>query len=60
MFRKTTDSIQEYEHYTLDAVWSDKSTIFSVTFHRSRRGFAPEANVAAIGRPKMALLGPRC
>ena len=26
----------------------------SVTFHRSRRGFAPEANVATIGRPKMA------
>ena len=26
----------------------------SATFHSSRRGFAPEANVAAIGRPKMA------
>ena len=26
----------------------------SATFHSSRRGFAPEANVAAIRRPKMA------
>ena len=28
----------------------------SATFHSSRRGFVPEANVAAIGRPKMAYL----
>ena len=28
----------------------------SATFHRSRHGFAPEAIVAAIGRPKMAYL----
>ncbi|KAK2184069.1 hypothetical protein NP493_283g00013 [Ridgeia piscesae] len=32
----------------------------SATFHRLRRRFAPEANVAAIGRPKMAYLGLRC
>ena len=30
----------------------------SATFHRSRRGFAQEANVAVIGRPKMAYLRP--
>ena len=28
----------------------------SATFHRSRRTFVPEANVAAIGQPKMAYL----
>ena len=33
-----------------------KRPFVSAKFHRSRRRFVPEANVAAIGRPKMAYL----
>ena len=32
----------------------DDNVFVSATLNSSRRGFAPEANVAAIGRPKMA------
>ena len=54
-FDKTMDSIQEYDYYTS---WNSlKNQLFvSAIFHSSRRGFAPEANVAAIGRPNMAYL----
>jgi len=41
--------------YTHNMLFGLKNRHFvSATFHSSRRGFAPEANVAAIGRPKMA------
>ena len=46
----------EIVRITSDAFWSEKLTFVSATFHRSRRGFAPKANVAAMGRPKMAYL----
>ena len=40
--------------YTHNMLFGLKNRPFvSATFHSSRRGFAPEANVAAIGRPKM-------
>ena len=47
----------EIVRITLDAFWSEKLTFVSATFHCSRRRFAPEANVAAMGRPKLAYLG---
>ena len=49
-----TIKLVEIVRMTLDAFWSEKWTI--ATFHCSCRGFAPEADVAAIGRPKMAYL----
>ena len=33
-----------------------KRPFVTATFHRSHHGFAPEANVAATGQPKMAYL----
>jgi len=41
----------EIVRMTFDAFWSKNLPFAITTFHSSRRGFAPEANVAAIERP---------
>ena len=52
--KNMTIILVEIVRMTLDAFWSEKSTICQ--HNCSRRGFAPEPNVAAIGQPKTAYL----
>ena len=48
--------LAEIVRMTLDGFWSEKSTICQRNISPLARGFAPEVNVAAIGRPIMAYL----
>ena len=50
LFKNITIILVEIVRMTLDAFWSENRPFVSETFHRSRRGFAPESNIAVIGR----------
>ena len=60
VFTNMTIILVEIVRMTLDAFWSEKSTMYQRNISQHAPRVCAGGNVAAIGRPKMAYLRPRC